>query len=83
MKCPSCRTSELKTALTEQGVEVDTCPVCKGVWLDRGEVFYFTNKPFEMQRRLDDAIREGGVSDRTCPKTGERYAVESGVLRLA
>jgi uncharacterized protein len=37
MKCPNC----LDTALlmTErQGVEIDYCPVCRGVWLDRGEL---------------------------------------------
>jgi Zn-finger nucleic acid-binding protein len=37
MKCPVCTTVELK--MTErQGVEIDYCPECRGVWLDRGEL---------------------------------------------
>jgi Zn-finger nucleic acid-binding protein len=37
MKCPACRDSSL--VMTErQGVEIDYCPECRGVWLDRGEL---------------------------------------------
>jgi Zn-finger nucleic acid-binding protein len=37
MKCPICPESNL--LMTErQGVEIDYCPQCRGVWLDRGEL---------------------------------------------
>ena len=37
MKCPHCTDSTL--VMTErQGVEIDYCPGCRGVWLDRGEL---------------------------------------------
>jgi uncharacterized protein len=36
MKCPPCQV-ELKMA-ERQGVEIDYCPQCRGVWLDRGEL---------------------------------------------
>jgi Zn-finger nucleic acid-binding protein len=36
MNCPTCNT-ELKMA-DRQGVEIDYCPKCRGVWLDRGEL---------------------------------------------
>lgn len=37
MQCPACRTVTL--AMTErQGIEIDYCPSCRGVWLDRGEL---------------------------------------------
>jgi len=37
MKCPVCTTTDLM--MTErQGVEIDYCPQCRGVWLDRGEL---------------------------------------------
>jgi Zn-finger nucleic acid-binding protein len=37
VKCPVCRESSL--VMTErQGVEIDYCPECRGVWLDRGEL---------------------------------------------
>jgi Zn-finger nucleic acid-binding protein len=37
MKCPICDNEDLQ--MTErQGVEIDYCPQCRGVWLDRGEL---------------------------------------------
>ena len=36
MNCPVC-TVELKIA-DRQGIEIDYCPQCRGVWLDRGEL---------------------------------------------
>jgi uncharacterized protein len=34
--CPQCKV-ELKIA-DRQGIEIDYCPTCRGVWLDRGEL---------------------------------------------
>jgi len=37
MKCPTCPDATL--VMTErQGVEIDYCPTCRGIWLDRGEL---------------------------------------------
>ncbi|NLG65670.1 MAG: hypothetical protein GX537_08710 [Actinobacteria bacterium] len=36
MKCPACG-ADLAVS-DRQGVEVDYCPECRGVWLGRGEV---------------------------------------------
>lgn len=37
MKCPTCTDSALIMS-DRQGVEIDYCPQCRGVWLDRGEL---------------------------------------------
>jgi uncharacterized protein len=37
MKCPTC-TNALLVMSERQGVEIDYCPQCRGVWLDRGEL---------------------------------------------
>lgn len=37
MKCPVCTTENLVMS-ERQGVEIDYCPQCRGVWLDRGEL---------------------------------------------
>jgi len=37
MKCPVCVEPELVMS-ERQGVEIDYCPKCRGVWLDRGEL---------------------------------------------
>ncbi|WP_026905566.1 zf-TFIIB domain-containing protein [Pedobacter glucosidilyticus] len=36
MKCPNCNVNLLIT--DRSGVEIDYCPECRGVWLDRGEL---------------------------------------------
>lgn len=37
MQCPACRDATL--LITErQNIEIDYCPQCRGVWLDRGEL---------------------------------------------
>ena len=37
MQCPACTTETLVMA-ERQGIEIDYCPKCRGVWLDRGEL---------------------------------------------
>ncbi len=37
MKCPVCIEPDL-VMTDRQGVEIDYCPKCRGVWLDRGEL---------------------------------------------
>jgi len=37
MKCPVCPDATL-VMTDRQGVEIDYCPTCRGVWLDRGEL---------------------------------------------
>lgn len=37
MDCPVCKS--VKLVMSErQGIEIDYCPQCRGVWLDRGEL---------------------------------------------
>lgn len=36
MGCPVCRTP--LSMAERQGIEIDYCPDCRGVWLDRGEL---------------------------------------------
>ncbi len=37
MKCPLCRETDLEPRFAS-GTEVDVCPRCRGLWLDRGEL---------------------------------------------
>ena len=36
MQCPTCNVTLVMA--DRQGVEIDYCPQCRGVWLDRGEL---------------------------------------------
>jgi Zn-finger nucleic acid-binding protein len=36
MKCPKCNVTLLMSE--KHGIEIDYCPDCRGIWLDRGEL---------------------------------------------
>ena len=36
MKCPNCNANRIMSE--RSGIEIDYCPECRGVWLDRGEL---------------------------------------------
>jgi Zn-finger nucleic acid-binding protein len=48
LRCPNCATEMMLS--NKNGVEIDHCPRCRGVWLDRGELEKITS----MQNRYDD-----------------------------
>ena len=52
MKCPICDI-ELKTS-DREGVEIDYCPQCRGVWLDRGELEKII-APWSRRNLVDEA----------------------------
>ena len=65
MKCPVC--SDVNLVMSErQSIEIDYCPQCRGVWLDRGEL---------------DKIIERSISSSNQPKYEHRekrqYAPDS------
>jgi Zn-finger nucleic acid-binding protein len=67
MNCPTC--SDQTLVMTERaGVEIDYCPTCRGVWLDRGELDKIVERSTaevapprreEADRRAE--VRSGGV----------------------
>ena len=94
MKCPNCQ--EMLCTVSYEGVEIETCPACKGEWLDAGElgnIIRLREKRFNEQERqaiaksatytavsLDEADR-----DLLCPKCGGRtdavnYGSGSGII---
>jgi uncharacterized protein len=36
MNCPNCNITLVMS--NKQGIEIDYCPKCRGIWLDRGEL---------------------------------------------
>jgi Zn-finger nucleic acid-binding protein len=49
MQCPVCN---LELRMSErQGVEIDYCPQCRGVWLDRGELDKIIERNGQEQQR--------------------------------
>ena len=52
MNCPVDNT--VLTISDRQGVEIDFCPQCRGVWLDRGELDKILERSSSFTRRDDD-----------------------------
>lgn len=51
MKCPHCIEPDLMMSQRD-GVEIDYCPKCRGVWLDRGEL----DKIIERASRYEGSV---------------------------
>ena len=47
MNCPNC--NETLTMTDRQGVEIDYCPKCRGVWLDKGELDKIIDRSAQIQ----------------------------------
>ena len=65
MKCPNC--NETLVMSDRNGIEIDYCPKCRGVWLDRGELDkiierssqHSASRPTEVYREKQYENREG------------------------
>ena len=51
MKCPRCETSRLDER-DRDGVTIDLCPACRGIWLDRGELEKLIARAVEEEEAL-------------------------------
>lgn len=68
MLCPACK--DVNLLMTDrQGVEVDYCPQCRGIWLDRGE----------LDRLIERAERAIAQPINTAPRArDDRYPEQRG-----
>ncbi|QOV89058.1 TFIIB-type zinc ribbon-containing protein [Humisphaera borealis] len=70
MNCPQCQTSLVMSE--RQGVEIDYCPQCRGVWLDRGEL----DKIIERSSMSDDDDDREIRQHRVSPYDGDRKGAD-------
>jgi Zn-dependent protease with chaperone function/Zn-finger nucleic acid-binding protein len=54
--------------MAKGGVLIDCCKTCKGVWLDRGEVYLFSRKPRQLEELLAMETNCSVPSSRQCPR---------------
>lgn len=66
MKCPICKTNTLNP-LTHDGVQLDFCSACKGIWFDKGEAAWYLETSVDMPK-LDDVVASARPSSKVCPK---------------
>lgn len=53
MKCPVCKDVTLLMS-EKQGIEIDYCPKCRGIWLDRGELEKLTQNEESVIKKIED-----------------------------
>jgi Zn-finger nucleic acid-binding protein len=58
MKCPNCSVSLVMA--DRNGIEIDYCPDCRGVWLDRGEL----DKIIERSSQENNTLRQSNYSEK-------------------
>lgn len=59
MKCPNCNETLLMTQ--RNNVEIDYCPNCRGIWLDKGEL----DKLLEYDERRSSSSDQRSYDDRS------------------
>ena len=65
MKCPVCSVDLVMS--DRQGVEIDYCPKCRGVWLDRGEL----DKIIDRSHAAEGPAQQQSVQ--TMPQPQQKY----------
>jgi Zn-finger nucleic acid-binding protein len=70
------RTLHAMMMAERSGVEIDYCPRCRGIWLDRGEL----DKIIERSETAAPAKSHGqAVTDRACGHAAANYLTESSL----
>ena len=63
MNCPVCQNIAL-TMADRHGIEIDYCPKCRGVWLDRGE----------LDKLIERGAEHQGTARQSVSHSDDRYA---------
>ncbi|MEE2750820.1 MAG: zf-TFIIB domain-containing protein [Myxococcota bacterium] len=67
MNCPSCASSDFSPLNTSEGVTVDYCMGCKGIWFEQGELAFYVETSEDLP--LPDASKAHGTpSTLSCPQ---------------
>lgn len=89
MKCPNDETTLVMS--DRNGIEIDYCPECRGVWLDRGELDKIVERsvampppaaanygqPYQQQQQYGRGHDRGGHDDRRYDQNGRGRRKES------
>ena len=70
MKCPACSEDVVLSMSERSGIEIDYCPSCRGVWLDRGELDKIIEKSLNSLEKLE-----------VLPKTMPREKIQEVIYR--
>ncbi|MBE0662472.1 MAG: zf-TFIIB domain-containing protein [Bacteroidales bacterium] len=76
MKCPTCNVNLVMA--DRSGIEIDYCPDCRGVWLDRGELDKIIERSSQNIKNYPDGNFQG---KHNYPRDSDyRYKKRKGLL---
>jgi Zn-finger nucleic acid-binding protein len=73
VKCPVCSDVRMRE-VEKNGVHIDICPDCKGVWLDRGELDKLMPGVREVREEYNEWHREDDDRDRKYAEKNASYS---------
>lgn len=76
MICPKCREDSLADFGMMEGVEIDFCSGCKGIWFDAGELAFYMEAGEDVPD-LAAALSRGRDSGCACPRCTTTKLVET------
>lgn len=71
MKCPHCNDKDLVMS-ERKGVEIDYCPECRGVWLDKGELDKILDRSREDEKALAKVAEPQGYAPSSHGSYGQK-----------
>ena len=77
MKCPVCKDVTLLMS-EKKGVEIDYCPECRGIWLDRGEL----EKLMEKEESRIEEVEKRTSKEKKEEKTHKRESFLSEIFEI-
>lgn len=77
MKCPVCKDVTLLMS-EKKGVEIDYCPECRGIWLDRGEL----EKLMEKEESRIEEVEKKTSKEKKEEKSHKRESFLSEIFEI-
>ncbi|HBL16249.1 MAG: hypothetical protein A2X36_17050 [Elusimicrobia bacterium GWA2_69_24] len=74
MICPRCGDVALAASQAQPGLEIDACPGCHGIWLDRSEIYCFVSRPQQAFDEMNAAYQVSVPSALACPRCRQSMA---------
>ena len=72
MKCPVCKNITLLMS-ERNGIEIDYCPECRGIWLDRGELDKLLEKNHNLQNKENINQESNNTKKNTVKRKRESF----------
>ena len=84
MKCPKCIDTSLRAFIYafDSGIELDKCPLCKGLWLDKSELELLSTKVFNVENSTEREFKCTEINARSSQQPQRGFLEALGALLI-